>query len=60
LTANDARLKAQGAVTGLAVLRSLLKRHIVYNTSPIIHYTLSCRSCRSCKSCRSHTMRHWL
>ena len=42
LTANDARLKAQGAVTGLAVLRSLLERYIAYNTSPIIHISWSC------------------
>ncbi|MBK7478779.1 MAG: hypothetical protein IPI69_02980 [Bacteroidales bacterium] len=42
--------RAQSSVTGLAsraglaVLRSLLKRHIAYNTSPIIHDTLSCKS----------------
>ena len=39
---NGLRRAARGKSTGLRVLRSLLKRHIAYNTSPIIHDTLSC------------------
>ena len=30
-------LASRAGHAGLAVLRSLLKRHIAYNTSPIIH-----------------------